>query len=80
MDNRAAQQLAAMLTAKQRADIVQLAQIITAPATVPPVGAAAPARGKRPRAQRGSREKYSGGCAIIGSPPGQSEQCGMPMP
>ena len=45
MDNRAAQQLAAMLTAKQRADIVQLAQIITAPATVPPVGAAAPARG-----------------------------------
>lgn len=45
MTNERAQQLAAMLTAKQRADILQLAQIITAPAAVPPEGAAAPARG-----------------------------------
>lgn len=45
MSNERAQQLAAMLTAKQRADILQLAQIIKAPAAVPPEGATAPARG-----------------------------------
>lgn len=44
MTNKAAQQLAAMLTERQRADILQLAQIITAPAA-PPEGVSALVRG-----------------------------------